>query len=126
MDENGSIRDMPDMARLRNEIWAVSIDDRDTQHTIQGAWEHHHLLLEPHGAVGWLGLSKYLEAHPTSTTAVSVETAHPAKFPEEIEKLLGFSPEIPSSLTEVEQKEEHYRAMPADYAAFHQLLLDTY
>jgi threonine synthase len=126
MDENGAVREMPDMVRLRNEIWAVSIDDQDTKQTIQRAWEQNHLLLEPHGAVGWLGLKKYLEAHPTSTTAVSVETAHPAKFPEEIEKLLGFSPETPSSLTEVERKEEHYRTMPADYAAFHQLLLDTY
>lgn len=126
MDETGAIREMPDMERLRNELWAVSVDDQDTRQTIRRAWEQHHLLLEPHGAVGWLGLEKYLEAHPASTTAVSVETAHPAKFPEEIEKLLGFSPETPSSLKEVEQKEEHYRTMPADYAVFHKILLDTY
>ena len=126
MDETGAIREMPDMERLKNELWAVSIDDQATRQTIQRAWERHHLLLEPHGAVGWLGLEKYLEAHPASTTAVSVETAHPAKFPEEIEKLLGFSPETPASLKEVEQKEEQYRTMPADYAVFHKLLLDTY
>jgi threonine synthase len=55
-----------------------------------------------------------------------METAHPAKFPEEIEQLLGFSPEVPPALAEVEQKEERYLTMPADYEAFHKLLLERY
>jgi len=74
-------------------LWAVSITDEETRQTIQRAWQDQHLLLEPHGAVGWLGLERYLAKHPSSSVAVSVETAHPAKFPDEIEQLLGFSPE---------------------------------
>jgi threonine synthase len=126
MDETGQIREMPDMARLNNELWSVSISDEDTRQAIQQAWRDRKLLLEPHGAVGWLGLERYLSKHPSSAIAVSVETAHPAKFPEEIEQLLGFSPEVPPSLADVENKSEHCLTMPADYAAFHQLILDTY
>jgi threonine synthase len=126
MDETGTMREMPDMARLNKEIWAVSIDDDDTRRTIQRAWQRHRLLLEPHGAVGWLGLERYLDENPSSLTAISIETAHPAKFPEEIEQLLGFSPPVPSSLAEVEQKEERYLTMPADYGAFHKRILDSY
>jgi threonine synthase len=126
MDEAGTVREMPDMARLKRELWAVSVDDESTRQTIQNAWKRHQLLLEPHGAVGWQGLDRYLDIHPSPAVAVSVETAHPAKFPEEIEKLLGFSPDVPSSLAEVERKEEHYRTMPAEYEAFYKLLLESY
>jgi threonine synthase len=126
MDETGLIREVPDMDRLKKELWAISIDDDETRQTIQSAWQKHRLLLEPHGAVGWLALERYLAENPSSAVAVSVETAHPAKFPEEIEQLLGFSPEAPSSLAEVERKEERYLEMAADYQAFHKLLLDHY
>jgi threonine synthase len=126
MDEAGNIREMPDMVRLKRELWATSVDDDSTRRTIQTAWQRHRLLLEPHGAVGWLGLERYLAENPSSSPAVSVETAHPAKFPEEIEQLLGFSPDVPSSLAEVERREEQYLTMPADYAVFHKLILDTY
>ena len=126
MDEAGVIREMPDMARMREELWAISIDDDETRRTMQLAWQKNKLLLEPHGAVGWAGLERYLARNPSSAIAVSVETAHPAKFPEEIEQLLGFSPEVPPALTEVERKEEHFLEMPADYQEFHRVLLKTY
>jgi len=116
-----AVRDM-----LKKELWATSINDEDTRRTIQSAWQENRLLLEPHGATGWLGLRRYLDENPSSTTAVSIETAHPAKFPEEIEKLLGFSPETPASLARVEQKKEDYLKMPADYGAFRKLILEKY
>jgi threonine synthase len=126
MDETGVMREMPDMQRMKKELWAISITDEDTRKTIQSAWESHRLLLEPHGAVGWLGLERYLEQNPSSAKAISVETAHPAKFPEEIEQLLGFSPEVPSSLAEVERKQEQFHTMPVDYGAFHKLICERY
>jgi threonine synthase len=126
MDESGSIRQMPDMDRLKKELWAASINDTETRRTIQEAWQAHRLLLEPHGAVGWLGMQRYLEEHSSSAKAVSIETASPAKFPDEIEQLLGFSPEVPASLLEVENKKEQSLKMTADYGAFHKLLLKTY
>ncbi len=126
MDEAGEVREMPDMARMKKELWAISIDDNRTRRTIQRAWEDHHLLMEPHGAVGWTALEEYLSENHSPAVAVSVETAHPAKFPEEIEHLLGFTPEVPATLAEVERKQEQYLEMPNDYAAFHKLLLEKY
>ena len=126
LDEAGILRYRPDMERMRKELWATSVTDEETRETIQKMWREHRLLLEPHGAVGWLGLERYLLETSSTATAVSVETAHPAKFPEEIERLLGFSPEVPASLSAVETKPEHYLTLPADYAAFHRLLVNTY
>jgi threonine synthase len=126
MDETGMIRQAPDMARMKTELWATSVSDEDTRKTIRDAWNRHHLLLEPHGATGWLGLERYLEENPSRAKAVSVETAHPAKFPEEIEQLLGFSPDIPPSLAEVELKTEHYESMKPDYVTFREWVLEKY
>ena len=44
---------------------------------------------EPHGAVGWAGRKHFTEIAEISHY-VFLETAHPAKFPEEINSLLGF------------------------------------
>jgi threonine synthase len=126
MDETGTVRQMPDMTRMKKELWATSVSDDDTRETIRRAWQEKRLLLEPHGATGWLGLERFLKECPGTSTAVSVETAHPAKFPEEIEQLLGFSPEVPPSLAEVERKEEHYRTMSPDYETFRNLILERY
>ena len=126
MDENGVLLRKPDMERMRKELWATSVTDEETRETIQQTWSEHKLLLEPHGAVGWLGLDRYMRESSSAATAVSVETAHPAKFPEEIEKLLGFSPEVPANLSAVEKKPEHFLTLPVDYTAFHKLLLDKY
>jgi threonine synthase len=126
MDEVGNLLKMPDMERMKKELWAVSINDQETRDAIKNAWQKYRLLLEPHGAVGWLGLERYLEQSPSATKAVAVETASPAKFPDEIERLLEFSPELPAVLAEVEQKKEQYLSMPMDYKTFHQLLIKRY
>jgi threonine synthase len=126
MDETGTIRQMPDMEYMKRELWATSVTDEDTRKTIQSAWQNHRLLLEPHGATGWLGLGRYFEENPGSLKAVSIETAHPAKFPEEIETLLGFSPDSPPSLAEVEQKKENCLTMPAEYQSFRELILEKF
>jgi threonine synthase len=71
--------------------------------TIKRVYERHKVLLEPHGAVGWEGLRKFM--NQDSKTAAEqqacacLETAHPAKFPEEIQHVLGIDPELPPSLS---------------------------
>ena len=57
---------------------------------------------------------------------VSLETAHPAKFPEEIRAILGFDPPLPPSLEGLEAREESFRAMANDYPAFREFLKKHY
>ena len=82
-------------------------------------------VLEPHGAAGWAGLGHFLGDHPgqAATTAISLETAHPAKFPEEIRALIQVDPAVPASLTGLDAKPERFRAMETDYRAFKDFLL---
>jgi threonine synthase len=128
MDETGNLLEAPDMSRLRRDIHAVGISEDETRSTIRGAWEGHRVLLEPHGAVGWAGLRRYLATLPEGSDplAVSVETAHPAKFPEEIQSLLGVVPELPQSLEGIEERQENYGHATTDYEPFKRLLLERF
>ncbi len=125
MDETGQLRETPDRDAMRRDLHAVSISDDETRATIRSAYEHCGTILEPHGAVGWAGLEHYLRAHPAQADrlAVSVETAHPAKFPEEIKATIGVDPEIPPSLAGLEERPESFDTLPAKYGALRDLLL---
>ena len=95
VDRVGLVHRYPDIEEMRRHIFSVSITDDETRQTIKNIYEHYRTVLEQHGAVGWAGLAAYRSATADNHLAVSLETAHPAKFPEEIEKLLGFTPELP-------------------------------
>jgi threonine synthase len=130
MDENGTIIREPDIEKMREDMFAVSINDNETKKTIKSAFEKYRLLLEPHGAVGWAGLMKNFDenradAHPDQLS-VSLETAHPAKFPEEIRGVLGVEPELPGSLKHLDDKEEMYDTIENDYQIFKNYLKDNY
>jgi threonine synthase len=55
-----------------------------------------------------------------------VETAHPAKFPEEIRDILGIEPDIPPSLQGIEDRDEYMLNIENRYDAFRELLIRTY
>ena len=109
---------------MRHDLFSSSVSDDQTRATIRQAWSAHRLLLEPHGAVGWRGLQDYLATEPLNGgPAVVLETAHPAKFPEEIERTLGFAPALPAALAELDRRPEDYDTLPVDYDAFRKYLL---
>ncbi len=128
MNEKGEILHPADIEKIRRDIYAVSITDAQTEETISKEWQEHKLLLEPHGSVGWAGLMHYLKEHPEDKErlCVSLETAHPAKFPEKIQELLNFDPELPPSLQGLEENKELITPMKLNYRKFTQHLLDNY
>ena len=56
--------------------------------------------MDPHGAVGYLGLKEYQKNHP-NTYGIFLETAHPIKFLDVVEETLGITPEIPAQIQKV-------------------------
>ncbi len=130
MDEQGGISKNPDLALMRKDMHSTSITDVETKATIKKAYEKYNLLLEPHGAVGWAGLQSYLAENNSADTPdqlfVSLETAHPAKFPEEIREILSIDPALPPSLEGIEEKEESFEKLPNAYEEFKTYLKDHY
>ena len=127
VDRTGIVHVYPDLAEMRRRIFSVSISDEETKKTIRRAYEQYNLLLEPHGAVGWRGLELYLEAccGPVAEPCVCLETAHPAKFPDEIIALLGITPEVPQSMKDLDRRTGAPIELPADYGRLRAFLLDT-
>jgi threonine synthase len=124
LDETGKLHRAPDLDAMRRDLYSSSISDDRTRAAIKHAWATHKLLVEPHGAVAWQGLLDWLETESLDGgPAAIIETAHPAKFPEEIEKALGFTPDVPPAITAAENSPEDYDRLDADYNKFQAYLL---
>ena len=105
VDRLGNVYRYPDLEEMRQHIFSVSISDIQTRQTIKTVYERYRIILEQHGAVGWAGLEAYFNTNAAKKLAVCLETAHPAKFPEEIKKILGISPELPASMRDIDQRQ---------------------
>ena len=127
MDETGKIHKMPDLVAMRRVIFSSSISDERTRETIRAVWNKYQLLLEAHGAVAWRGFLDWLAVEPMDDAPVVIlETANPAKFPEEIEKTIGFSPDVPPAMEAMNKMPEDFDRMGADYDKFRDYLLKNY
>ena len=130
MDPSGEILNTPDLEKMKDDMFAVSVDDDTTRENIKRVYDRHKVLLEPHGAVGWEGLRKYMNDKNEDITenqvCVTLETAHPAKFPEEIQQVLGIDPELPPSLSNLNKKEEQYDKIGSEYSYFKNYLKEKY
>jgi threonine synthase len=128
MDETGRLHRPPHLEQMRRDLCAMSVSDDETRATIKDAHERYGVILEPHGAVGWAGLERFLSERPelAQRLAVSVETAHPAKFPEEIGATIGIDPPSPPSLAGLESRREHYDVLTTAYEPFREMLRNRY
>jgi threonine synthase len=129
MNEKGIILQEPQLDRMRKDMYAVSISDAETRETIKDVYEKYGIILEPHGAVGWAGLMKKMKMeNPVDhdQICVSLETAHPAKFPEEINRILGIDPELPDSLKGLDGKKEEYVFLDNNYEKFKKYLKNNH
>ena len=117
MDETGHVSKAPDMNAMRKDLYAVSVTDEETQRTIKEAYSQHKVLLEPHGAVAWAGLLRYLKECGDYSPCISLETADPAKFPDEIVRATGITPPLPPAMARLDELAEKYDRIDGQYAS---------
>ncbi|MFA5321111.1 MAG: threonine synthase [Smithella sp.] len=118
VDRVGNVHRYPDWEEMKQHIFSVSVTDEQTRNTIKTVYENYHVVLEQHGAVGWAGLEEYLKTAPDKKLAICLETAHPAKFPEEIQNLLGLNLPLPESMKNIDQREGSAVSIANDYDDF--------
>ncbi len=124
MDETGKIHRQPDLAAMRRDVFSSSISDERTRTSLKDFWNKYQILLEPHGVVAWQGFMDWLAVEPFGyEPAVIVETANPAKFPEEVEKVVGWPPDVPPAMAAAIAMPEDFDRMDADYEKFKAYLL---
>jgi len=123
VDRTGVVHRIPDLDEMRKRIYSVSISDRETKKTIKRVFDQYRVILEPHGAVGWRGLEVYLEMFGDRPLCIALETAHPAKFPDEIRELLGTNPDLPPSMADIDHRSGEPAFLSADYGELRTFLL---
>ncbi|WP_185882517.1 threonine synthase [Blattabacterium cuenoti] len=81
-----------DINKLKNKLIAYPFTDKDTLSIINLVWKKYQYILDPHGAIGYLGLKEYLQKNKntkhTSESYIFLETAHPVKFVDKMPVIL--------------------------------------
>ena len=107
---------------LKEKMSSISITDEETKATIKVVRQSDNYLLDPHGAVGYLALKKYLEQHP-GRKGIFVETAHPVKFYDVVEPVIAEKIPLPKSISAIIGKEKIATKIDADYKNLKEYLL---
>jgi threonine synthase len=94
-----------DLAAFQKDFSSYSFSDDDTRQAMRQVFVDTTYMLEPHGAVGYLGLKKEMARKPEST-GVFLETAHPIKFLDVVDDVLGSVPKMPLQIAAVMGKEK--------------------
>ena len=95
--------------------------DADVRRAIGLLWERYGYLCDPHSAIGYLGASS--ETLPTGRPRVFLATAHPAKFRETVEPVVGQAVPLPSGLAEAVARPRRVERIPPRIASVRELLL---
>lgn len=108
-------------AAMREEIVGAAFNDTETIDQIKTTFEQSGYILDPHAAVGLLGLSNYLEHHPNQFGIV-LGTAHPAKFMETVEQAIGQSVPLPAGLSDTMKKQKRATPISNEFSELRALL----
>lgn len=115
---------------LRNNIIGFWVDDKDTKATIAAVFDRTGYVLDPHGAVGWAAVDRWQTSRnngenrraPFSGPVAVLGTAHPAKFSETVEQLVGPVP-VPPALAAAMNRTIQARTISANIEALVETLL---
>jgi threonine synthase len=108
----GLIKIMPNLEEMKKDLFSISIDNQSHYSTMKEVYEKHKIILDPHGSVGWRALSEY-NGGDFSKRAIIYETADPGKFPEDVEKAIGVTPQVPARMKEQQDLSERIYSIDA-------------
>lgn len=104
-----------DVSKFREVISGYYFTDKETKATVQKVFKESGYLLDPHGAVAYLGLVQYQNGQQEDFNGVLLETAHPAKFIETVEESILEKIEVPEKLSAFGKKEKVATLFPVDF-----------
>lgn len=107
---------------VKEKISSISISDGETASTITRVYKDYGYLLDPHGAVAFAAMEALAAGQP----GFILETAHPVKFPDVVEKATGLKPALPPQAAAIMTKTKSARMMAPDYAVLKDYLLSMF
>jgi threonine synthase len=100
-----------DPSRLRRDVTGVSVSDEETVACIAEVYERTGYVLDPHTAVG---VRAHQRAERGGGPVVVLATAHPAKFPDVVERAIGREVPLPPGIARVMEEQEHMQNISID------------
>jgi threonine synthase len=96
---------------------AHKVDDTETMQTIAQTYARSGALIDPHTAVAVAAAQAERRAGDGGTPIIALGCAHPAKFPDAVERATGIRPSLPSTLAELLERRERTIELPNDLGA---------
>ncbi len=112
-----------DWNKILQDVCGSAYTDEQTRKIIKSVDREKKYVLDPHGAVGYMGLRDYLKMHPDTAHGIFIETAHPAKFIDVVGPLIKSNLEIPERLSKFLNREKRSVKLKNDYEEFRSFLL---
>ena len=118
---NKKLTDEATHHRITNLISGATYSDEQIKDTMRQCHADTNYILDPHGACGYQALVDGLQE---GEIGVFCETAHPAKFKEKVDDILGIDVEIPERLAAFMRGKKQSVPMTKDFADFKQYLMN--
>ena len=109
------------LQNLTHDVEGFVCTDEQALATIRDVYAQYGYLLDPHGAIGYRALKKHIDSHP-SRTGFFIETAHPAKFTEVVEKVIHQDISLPENLARFANGTKQTVELPATFDALKNFL----
>ena len=119
--QNGALSPEDTHAAITNLISGATYSDDDIRNTMKQCYKETGYILDPHGACGYQALEDVLKE---DEIGVFCETAHPAKFKEKVDEILGIDVEIPDRLAAFMKGQKQSVPMTKEFADFKQFLMN--
>lgn len=92
---------------LKKHLSSYSFTDNETREAMKLIKEKSNYIVDPHGAVGYLGLKKYLSENSNNNIqGIFLETAHPVKFLDVVEPIINQTIKLPKQIKKVIKKKK--------------------
>ena len=118
--ESGQLSAEETHKRITSLISGATYSDEQIKETMRECYKETGYILDPHGACGYRALEEQLQP---GEIGIFCETAHPAKFKEKVDDILGIDVEIPERLAAFMKGEKQSVPMTKDFADFKAYLL---
>ena len=104
------------MDKMKSEFSAYRLDDEGTLAEISYMKSTYNMVIDPHSAVGFYGARKARadKLVGDGTPIIALACAHPAKFPDAVEKATGTYPDLPAHLSDLMGREERFDVLEND------------
>ncbi len=111
-----------DLGAMRGDVTGSPHTDEATRQAIAHVFETHGYVLDPHSAVGYLASRAVLQERPDARTII-LATAHPAKFAEVVEAVIGRPVPVTGRLAALRDRERNFTSIGPTLVELERVLL---